>query len=62
MECEEGDEDGDEKMKLIADAPEPRMVRPLDSARHAKCIWQEAMQQAMKTLPPRDPMRTLDGR
>jgi len=25
-------------------------------------VWQEAMQQAMKTLLPRDPMRTLDGR
>jgi hypothetical protein len=25
-------------------------------------VWQEAMQQAKKTLLPRDPMRTLDGR
>lgn len=25
-------------------------------------VWQEAMQQAMKILLPRDPMRTLDGR
>jgi nucleoid DNA-binding protein len=25
-------------------------------------VWQQAMQEAMKTLLPRDPMRTLDGR
>jgi nucleoid DNA-binding protein len=25
-------------------------------------VWQEAMQQAMKTLLPRDPIRTLEGR
>jgi len=25
-------------------------------------VWQQAMQQAMKALLPRDPMRTLDGR
>jgi hypothetical protein len=25
-------------------------------------LWQEAMQQAMKTLLPQKPMRTLDGR
>jgi nucleoid DNA-binding protein len=25
-------------------------------------VWQEAMQQAMRTLMPRDPVRTLDGR